>query len=137
MLFNSLGFLFLFFPLSYVGFWQLRTKQKRYRWMTLTGYVFYSFWDVRFLCLMAFSTLVSYLAGRGMLRWDDRPARRRLCMIAAITVDLSLLGFFKYAGFALDSAAGLARLLGFETTLPGLHIILPVGIQLKPPLLQM
>jgi alginate O-acetyltransferase complex protein AlgI len=128
MLFNSLSFLFLFFPLTYFGFWQLRTKQKRYRWLTLTGYVFYSFWDVRFCALMAFSTVVSYLAGRGMLRWDDRPAMRRLCLIGAIAVDLSLLGFFKYAGFALDNAAGLARLVGYDVTPPALHIILPVGI---------
>ena len=94
MLFNSLPFLFLFLPMTYFGFWRLRTKNERYRWLTITGYVFYSFWDVRFCALMALSTAVSYLAGLGLLRWDAQPTRRRLCLIAPISVDLALLGFF-------------------------------------------
>src|SRR5215210_6700786 len=121
MIFNSLSFLFLFFPLTYFGFWQLQTKQERYRWLTLTGYAFYSFWDIRFCALMLFSTIVSYVAGLGMLRWDDHPSRRRLCMIAAVAMDLSLLGFFKYANFGLENVAGLARLLGYDVTPPALQ----------------
>jgi alginate O-acetyltransferase complex protein AlgI len=48
MLFNSLGFLFGFLPIAYLVFWHLRTKQQRYIWLTVAGYVFYSFWNYKF-----------------------------------------------------------------------------------------
>jgi alginate O-acetyltransferase complex protein AlgI len=111
MLFNSRGFLFLFLPIAYFVFWKLGTKQSRYVWLTITGYVFYSFWNYRFCSLMAFSTLVSYFAGRGLLRFQDT-TRRKLCLIVPIVVDLSLLAFFKYLNFAADSAAWIAAFLG-------------------------
>ncbi|MDQ3208750.1 MAG: MBOAT family protein, partial [Gemmatimonadota bacterium] len=71
MLFNSAVFLFLFLPITYAVFWSLRARNARYIWLTLTGYVFYGYWDPRFCLLMLFSTLVSYGAGFGFLRWGD------------------------------------------------------------------
>jgi alginate O-acetyltransferase complex protein AlgI len=127
MLFNSFVFLFVFLPITYVVFWTLRSAQTRYVWLALTGYVFYGYWDARFCLLMAFSTLVSYLAGLGFLRWND-PRHRRLCLVIPITVDLSLLGFFKYADFGLDTARQIAHWVGSDITLPHLNIILPIGI---------
>lgn len=127
MLFNSVIFLFAFLPVCYVVFWTLRTARARYVWLAVTGYVFYGYWDARFCLLMAFSTLVSYLAGLGFLRWTDA-RRRRLCLVVPITVDLSLLGFFKYANFALSSAQSAIHVLGQDVTLPHLNIILPIGI---------
>ena len=127
MLFNSLPFLYGFLPLTYLVFWRFRSKRARYIWLTLTGYVFYSFWDYRFCALMATSTLVSYLAGLGLRAWDD-PRRRRLCLIAPVTIDLCLLGFFKYAGFAMVNANRLGELLHLPIYLSGPTIILPVGI---------
>jgi alginate O-acetyltransferase complex protein AlgI len=93
----------------------------------VTGYLFYSFWDPRFCLLMAFTTLVSYLAGLGFLRWRDRRTRK-LLLVLPITVDLLLLGYFKYAGFALDSANRAAALLGLDPSLPVLQVVLPIGI---------
>jgi alginate O-acetyltransferase complex protein AlgI len=127
MLFNSFVFLFAFLPITYAVFWSLRSAQARYVWLTLTGYVFYGWWDARFCLLMAFSTGVSYLAGLGFLRWKD-PARRRLCLVVPITVDLSLLGFFKYANFTVDSVARLLHVAGAPVHPPHWNIILPVGI---------
>lgn len=127
MLFNSFIFLFGFLPVTYVVFWALRSSQTRYIWLAVTGYVFYGYWDARFCLLMAFSTLVSYAAGLGFLRWPD-PFRRRLCLVVPITVDLLLLGFFKYANFAMDSAREVVHWLGTDITVPHLNIILPVGI---------
>ncbi|MEO8139162.1 MAG: MBOAT family O-acyltransferase, partial [Gemmatimonadota bacterium] len=66
-------------------------------------------------------------AGLGFLKWTDA-RHRRLCLIIPITVDLLLLGFFKYAGFFLGSLQGLAHLWGAELAIPVLHIVLPVGI---------
>lgn len=127
MLFNSFIFLFVFLPITYVVFWGLRTASARYVWLTLTGYVFYGYWDVRFTLLMAFSTAVSYLAGRGFLRWSDL-RRRRLCLVIPITVDLALLGYFKYTGFLLRSFESAAHSAGWPVDVPHLDIILPIGI---------
>lgn len=127
MLFNSFVFLCGFLPLTYLVFWSLRSTSSRYVWLTLTGYVFYGYWDVRFTLLMAFSTMVSYVAGLGFLRWSD-PRRRKLFLIVPIAIDLVLLGFFKYMNFGLDSARELARMLGVTVALPHLNILLPIGI---------
>src|SRR5689334_17768446 len=102
MLFNSFVFLFAFLPITYAVFWTLNTARSRYVWLTITGYVFYGYWDARFCLLMAFSTVVSYSAGLGFLRWTDA-RRRRLLLIVPITVDLCILGFFKYANFVVSS----------------------------------
>lgn len=127
MLFNSAVFLFLFLPVTYGVFWTLRSKSARYVWLTITGYVFYGYWDPRFCLLMAFSTLVSYTAGLGFLKYSD-PRRRRIVLAVPIVVDLLLLGFFKYFNFALDSTRVVANWFGAPVDLPHLNIILPVGI---------
>jgi alginate O-acetyltransferase complex protein AlgI len=127
MLFNSLPFLYVFLPITYGIFWLLKEKSHRYVWLTATGYVFYSFWNYKFCALMAFSTLVAYAAGVGLLRWND-PKRRLLCVILPVTTDLLLLGFFKYANFVLGTSEHVATWLGSGVALPRMNIILPVGI---------
>src|SRR5260370_17072449 len=103
MLFNSFVFLLLFLPVTYGVFWLLRSAQSRYIWLTVTGYVFYGYWDARFCLLMAFSTAVSYTAGLGLLRFRSGAARTA-CLVVPVTVDLLLLGFFKYADFLLRTS---------------------------------
>lgn len=127
MLFNSLVFLFLFLPVTYGVFWALRTARTRYIWLAVTGYVFYGYWDPRFCLLMATSTLVSFLAGLGFLRFNGSRARK-LCLVLPIAVDLSLLGFFKYVNFGLETFDGIVRAFGLDAQVPYLDIILPVGI---------
>src|SRR3989449_10776851 len=127
MLFNSLGFLFLFLPITYLAFWRLTGKIPRYASLAISGYVFYSFWNYKFCALMLFSTAISYLAGLGLLRWED-PARRRLCVVLPVVTDLALLGFFKYGNFAATNINGIASWLGGRPMLPILNIVLPVGI---------
>jgi hypothetical protein len=127
MLFNSFEFLLVFLPIAYVVFWRLRSAQARHVWLTVTGYVFYGYWNPWFCLLMAFSTLVSYSAGLGFLRWHG-PAARRLCLALPITVDLLLLGFFKYANFVMASTRDVVRLFGADLAVPAWNIILPVGI---------
>lgn len=127
MLFNSFVFLLVFLPIAYLVFWTLPSARARYIWLAVSGYIFYGYWDPRFCLLMAFSTMVSYLAGRGFL-WFTTPRARKLCLIIPITVDLSLLGFFKYANFTLTSVQDVVHVLGWDVPLPNLDIILPVGI---------
>jgi alginate O-acetyltransferase complex protein AlgI len=139
MLFNSYVFLFVFLPITYAVFWMLPRASWRYVWLAVTGYVFYGYWNPWFCLLMAFSTLVSYFAGLGFLAFKG-PVARRLCLVLPITVDLLLLGFFKYAQFGLESVQWLLDLVGTGWLLPTeifvtpewklrfADIILPVGI---------
>jgi alginate O-acetyltransferase complex protein AlgI len=128
VLFNSPIFLFAFLPVTFVVFWLLQSKSARYIWLTATGYVFYGYWNPKFCLLMLFSTLVSYTAGLGFLRWNDDPRARKWLLTVPITVDLLLLGFFKYADFTIDTANWFFHAAGQDTRLPLLHILLPVGI---------
>jgi alginate O-acetyltransferase complex protein AlgI len=127
VLFNSLVFLYLFLGPTYLVFWLLRTRTQRHVWLTLTGYVFYGYWNWKFCFLMAFSTLVSYLAGLGFLAFEDA-RRRKLCLVVPIAIDLGLLGFFKYTNFALESLGALAGWLHLPWRAAALDIVLPVGI---------
>jgi alginate O-acetyltransferase complex protein AlgI len=102
MLFNSVQFLFGFLPIAYAVFWSLRTKDQRYVWLTVTGYVFYSFWNYKYCSLMLVSTLVSYFAGLGMLR-SENPRTRRWFLVVPVAVDLLFLGYFKYAILSLQA----------------------------------
>jgi len=130
VLFNSLPFLYLFLPITYFVFWRLNTKNQRYFWLTLTGYVFYGFWNYKFCALMAFSTAVSYLAGLGFLRWSgpEHRRQRKLCLVVPIVIDLALLGFFKYFNFTLETVNATGRLLGLDVQAPRFDVILPIGI---------
>ncbi|MFN0164991.1 MAG: MBOAT family O-acyltransferase [Bryobacteraceae bacterium] len=127
MLFNSLIFLYLFLPITYLIFWRLTTKNGRYLWLTVTGYIFYSFWNYKFCSLMALSTLVSYCAGLGFLRWTD-PRRRKMCLILPLTFDLLLLGFFKYTNFLIDTVNQAIAAFHGGSGLPLYEIVLPIGI---------
>lgn len=128
MLFNSAIFLFLFLPITYFVFWGLRSKEARYIWLTLSGYVFYGYWNPKFCLLMLFSTLVSYTAGLGFLCWDDDPRKRKILLIAPIVVDLTLLAVFKYLDFGIETVNWLLAFWPMHAPLQPLQIILPVGI---------
>src|SRR5262249_29522523 len=117
MLFNSYVFLFVFLPIVYVVFWMLPRASWRYVWLAVTGYVFYGYWNPWFCLLMAFSTLVSYFAGLGFLTFQG-PVARRVCLVLPITVDLLLLGFFKYAQFGLATVQAMLDWCGAGWILP-------------------
>ncbi|MBI3635200.1 MAG: MBOAT family protein, partial [Candidatus Rokubacteria bacterium] len=123
MVFNSDVFLFAFLPLVFAIFWIARTKLQRYVVLTISGYVFYGYWDWRFCALLLFSSLVSFTAGR---RIDTTPsrARRRFWAAASISVDLTVLGFFKYYNFFAANVSVLAP----NAAPPLLNIVLPIGI---------
>lgn len=128
MLFNSIEFIFAFLPLAYAVFWALPSAKSRYVWLTITGYVFYGWWDPRFCLLMAFSTIMSYVAGVGMLGSALGSRRRKLFLVVPITMDLALLGFFKYTNFVLETVRSVSTLAGTPIAVPHLDIILPIGI---------
>lgn len=123
MVFNSWIFLLAFLPVVYALFWLAQTRQQRYVLLTVSGYVFYGYWDWRFCFLLLFSSLVSYTVGLAIQRRTDPRARRAL-MVLAVGVDLTLLGYFKYYDFFASSLDALLP----GRPLPLLHVILPIGI---------
>lgn len=127
MLFNSVRFLYAFLPITYLVFWLLRTREQRYIWLTITGYVFYAFWNYKFCGLMLFSTVVSFVAGLGLARSEDTRARRWF-LVVPIAVDLALLGYFKYVNFGMETVATVLHWAGIPVHLPTLMVVLPVGI---------
>ncbi|MCD4651152.1 MAG: MBOAT family protein, partial [Candidatus Cloacimonetes bacterium] len=95
--------------------------------MLVSSYVFYGWWDWRFLSLIALSTLVNFWAGKYMARSNDNRVRNRLLLLS-LGLCLGLLGFFKYYNFFIDSTAAFLSIFGMKANLPTLRIILPVGI---------
>jgi alginate O-acetyltransferase complex protein AlgI len=127
MLFNSYVFLGGFLPPVLVGCWMLKRKNMRLAFLTGASWLFYAWWDVRFLPLMLSTTTVDYLVALAIARSDDE-RRRRLLLVGSLAINLGLLGYFKYADFFLGSLNGIGRRLGLPVELPTLQILLPIGI---------
>src|SRR5690606_7016435 len=128
MLFNSLDFA-LFLPVVFVLYWFVfaRSLDRQNLLLLLASYVFYGWWDWRFLSLIALSTLVDY--GVGMrLGKTSAPAKRKALLWVSIGANIGLLGFFKYYNFFVDSWVEAWASLGVTMQAATLHIILPVGI---------
>ena len=129
MLFNSLEFA-LFLPVVFALYWSLAGQRRGIQnaLLLVASYVFYGWWDWRFLSLIAFSSLVDFLVG---LRLADtnHPRRRKLLLLASICVNLGFLGTFKYFNFFADNFYRAFTILGAPVAEPFmLSIILPVGI---------
>lgn len=128
MLFNSFAFL-VFLPVVFLLYW-LRMSP-RGRWqnavLLIASYVFYGWWDWRFLLLLAFSTLLDYFSGMALAATIDE-RRRRVWLWCTVALNLLLLGFFKYFNFFVDSAVAMLESFGLQANPLTLNIILPVGI---------
>jgi D-alanyl-lipoteichoic acid acyltransferase DltB (MBOAT superfamily) len=128
MLFNSLAFS-VFLPVVFTIYWLL--AKFHFRWQNvfilIAGYVFYGWWDWRFLSLLAFSSTMDYTYGR-LLGATADPARRKAIIIGSIITNLGLLGIFKYYNFFIGSLVESASRLGIDLHVTTLSIVLPVGI---------
>lgn len=125
MLFNSFEFA-VFLPLVFVAYWLLSTRWRN-PFLVAASYVFYGWWDPRFLSLIVLSTLVDYIIARKIHESDDEKKRRALLGVSLV-VNLGILFAFKYSGFFIESATALLHNLGLEANPPFLRIVLPVGI---------
>lgn len=125
MLFNSYIF-WAFFAAVFVLYRRLGHRSQNYM-LLIASYVFYGYWDWRFLFLMLFSTVVDYGAAILIAQSQSRP-RRKAFLLTSICMQLSLLGLFKYYGFFSHELASLFGLLGIPVFFPALKFLLPVGI---------
>ncbi len=125
MLFNSYIF-WVFFALVFILYRRLRHRGQNYM-LLIASYIFYGYWDWRFLFLMLFSTVVDYCAAILIASSPSRP-RRKTVLTSSIVIQLSLLGLFKYYGFFSQQLASVFSLVGIPVYLPALKFLLPVGI---------
>ncbi|NDV42627.1 MBOAT family O-acyltransferase [Flagellimonas sediminis] len=130
MLFNSLEY-FIFLPIMFVLYWFVFNKKVTVQnALVLAGsYYFYGLWDWRFLFLIIASTIVDYFVGIMIENNADERKKQKLWLWVSMIFNLSLLGFFKYYNFFVDSFVDMFQLLGYQIKSTWtLQIILPVGI---------
>ncbi|MDA8696126.1 MBOAT family protein [Flavobacteriales bacterium] len=128
MLFNSPEFL-LFLPIIFGLYWFVtqRNLKAQNLLLLLASYVFYGWWDWRFLGLIALSTVVDFLVG---IRIEEAPdkARKKRWLWVSLAVNLGILGYFKYANFFIENWISAWQSLGVTMHASTLQVILPVGI---------
>ncbi len=128
MFFNSIEYL-IFLLVCFILYWFVVQRHLKLQnaFVLVISYVFYGWWDWRFLSLIAFSTLVDYTVGIYIEKSSSSSRRKALLMVSLI-VNLGLLGFFKYCNFFIDSWVSFSANFGIEAHRSSLDIILPVGI---------
>lgn len=128
MLFNSIDFA-IFLPVVFILYWFFTNKNLRLQnlLVVFSSYIFYGWWDWRFLSLIVFSTLVDYSIGI-KLNNEENLIKRKMLLWTSILVNLGFLGFFKYYNFFLENFITAFSFFGLEIKANSLNIILPVGI---------
>jgi alginate O-acetyltransferase complex protein AlgI len=128
MLFNSIDFA-IFLPLVFVLYWFVFNGNLKLQnaFLLVASYVFYGWWDWRFLGLILASSLLDYAVGLGLGRVSGRRLRK-LLLAVSVSLNIGLLGFFKYYNFFAESLADAFTLFGLHVAPERLNIILPVGI---------
>ena len=108
-------------------YWAMRHRQQNVL-LLIASYIFYGWWDIRFLALIALSTTVDYFCAHAIHASDDA-RRRRLLLAFSVTLNFVFLGVFKYFNFFADSLHTALQGLGFNNVpMLALQILLPSGI---------
>jgi D-alanyl-lipoteichoic acid acyltransferase DltB (MBOAT superfamily) len=128
MLFNSIDFA-IFLPIVFLLYWFVAYRDIKLQnaLIVVASYIFYGWWDWRFLSLIFFSTVVDYLVGCGLEKEKNRKKRKLLLWISII-INLGFLVVFKYYNFFLENFIEVFSFFGSPINPQGLNIILPVGI---------
>lgn len=122
MVFSSLSFLTLFLPLTLIAYY-VSPRRARNAVLFAVSLVFYAWGEPVYVLLMLFSALSDYAHGLLLEKWEGRPGLRRAALISSVCINLGLLGFFKYAGLAVNT---LNAALGLSLPVP--PVALPIGI---------
>ncbi len=137
MLFNSIDFA-IFLPIVFLFYWFVFRNNLKLQnlFIVVVSYIFYGWWDWKFLLLMAFTTFFSWLSGyliqkvRTKFSEENTSTKIKLQLISAsnLILNLAILGFFKYYNFFVESFVDAFSFFGQEISANSLNIILPVGI---------
>jgi D-alanyl-lipoteichoic acid acyltransferase DltB (MBOAT superfamily) len=125
LLFNS--FEFPVFLALVLAVYYLAPRRLQNGVLLIASYVFYGWWDWRFLSLLALSTVVDFCCARSIQKRDDDSVRRRF-LLTSIATNLGILGTFKYFDFFAQSARPVLAALGLPASPVVLDVVLPVGI---------
>lgn len=126
MLFNSYEFIFAFWPLTFVIYFLLNRfcpPVAGKLWLALASLFFYSWWSIKSLPLILISIMFNYFMGRSIAQKDRSPRARKLLLTLAITGDVLLLGYYKYADFLITNVNSL-----LSNQIELLNLALPLGI---------
>ena len=128
MNFNSISF-FIFLPAVFILYWAFFSSRNKYRnlFILFISYLFYAWWDWRFLGLICASTLVDFFIAKRLARSEDCKIRKRL-LNASLVFNLGMIGIFKYFNFFANELFQLTEKIGFHLDFISLSIVLPVGI---------
>ncbi|MBO3116909.1 MBOAT family protein [Winogradskyella sp. DF17] len=127
MLFNSFEFVVFFVIVFFIYYKSYNNLRFQNALLLVSSYVFYGWWDWRFLSLIIISSFSDYFIGRAIDLNNDKKQRKRL-LVLSLLVNLGILGFFKYYNFFTESFTDFISLFGFESNPALLNIVLPVGI---------
>lgn len=128
MLFNSVEFL-LFLPIVFLLYWSMfRHTKAQNAFIVAASYLFYGWWDLRFLLLIALTTVCSYASGVFLAQYNDKENIRRIICTANIVLNLSILFVYKYFDFFADGLHALLSTFGIDSPHIRLNMVLPVGI---------
>lgn len=128
MVFNSIPF-GVFLPVTFLIYWLIGAKNTKAQnvFLLLASYFFYGWWDWRFLSLLVFSSLLSYVLGLS-IHQAKSPVARKIFLFIGVFISLGLLGFFKYYNFFIQSFADAFSIFGGHLNVETLKLILPLGI---------
>ena len=128
MLFNSFDFL-VFFPIVFIIYWFVLNKNLKYQniFLLLSSYVFYAWWDWRFLLLIIFSSIIDYNAAIQISKTQNKNKKKHW-LILSLVINLGLLAVLKYFNFFSESFSNLFSSIGWQVDTLTLNVILPVGI---------
>jgi len=128
MLFNSSEYVW-FLPLVFIAYWLIGARNIRMQnlFLLAASYLFYGWWDWRFLSLIVFSSVVDYFIGQA-IHQNKHERRRKLLLYCSVAVNLGFLGFFKYCNFFIESFTELMNVMSIQVNPGTLEIVLPVGI---------
>ncbi len=126
MLFNSIDFA-VFLPIVFGIYWAIGNLRVQNFFLLLASFVFYGWWDIRFLSLLILSTCIDFFIGR-FLHYSNDEYKRKILLFISIFSNLGILAFFKYFNFFIDNLTIAFSFFGMPFHFGSLEIILPVGI---------
>ncbi|WP_353937172.1 MBOAT family O-acyltransferase [uncultured Zobellia sp.] len=121
----------IFLPVVFVLYWFVFKKSLKIQnlLVIVASYVFYGWWDWRFLILIFLSTVLDFFVGQQIFKYQDNKQKAKYWLWVSVAFNLGLLGFFKYFNFFVDSFIESVNALGYSIkSVWTLRIILPVGI---------
>jgi alginate O-acetyltransferase complex protein AlgI len=124
--FNSLTFV-AFFTVVTACHYALRSWNSRKWLLVVASFLFYAAWNPLFVLLLGFSTIVDWFLAR-QIGAAERAAAKRALLVCSLTINLGVLGYFKYGTLLLDTFVRVTAAAGITYVPPELDIALPVGI---------